>query len=291
VTGAVDQPVTSVPAPPAPVRRAVPPDPTGHERLVKAATLTWTLAITDWKLKFYGSALGYAWTLVKPFAFFGVLYFVFTQIANLNADVPHYGVYILFAMVLFNFFADVTGGCVTALPVRENLLRKMQFPPIVIPLAIAVTGLLNLGMTLVAVVIFALLNGVYPEWSWLEFPILVLLLTVLSVGVGMLLSALYPRFRDIAPIWDVVSQILFYASAILYVYTTIPEQYQRWFLINPLAACMTEMRHVVIDPSAPSIFEAMPDGRWLVPLGIVLVAFAIGLRVFLRESPRVAERL
>mgnify|MGYP002138250031 FL=1 len=194
-------------------------------------------------------------------------------------------------MVMFNFFGDVTGQCLNALPMRENLLRKMQFPPIVIPLSIAVTGLLNLGMTLIAVVIFALFNGVYPEWSWFAYPVVILLLTTFSVGLGMFLSALFVRFRDIQPIWDVLSQILFYASAVLYVYTTIPAQYQQWFLVNPLAALNTSMRHVVIDPNAPSMFEAMPGGLWLIPLGIVLGSLALGLWVFLRESPRVAERL
>ena len=130
--------------------------------------LMWTLAVTDWKLRFYGSVLGYVWQLARPFAFFGVIYVVFTQIAHLGDDVENYGVYILFALVLFNFFAEVTNACVRSLVARENLLRKISFPRLAIPMAITLTGLFNLGGTLVAVFIFAIGSGVYPDWGWLE---------------------------------------------------------------------------------------------------------------------------
>jgi ABC-2 type transport system permease protein len=259
--------------------------------LHRVIALTWTLALTDWKLRFYGSALGYVWTLAKPFAFFGVLYVVFTQIANLGAGVPHYGAYILFAMVLFNFFAEVTVASVTALTTRESLLRKMYFPPIVVPLSVAVTGLLNLGMTLVAVFIFAIINGVDPQWTWLTLPLLVAMLATFSLGLGMLLSVLYVRFRDIAPIWDVFSQIMFYASAVLYVITSVPDNLKTILLSNPVAAINTEMRRLIIDPSAPSLTTEMPDGKWLIPVILIIVSFVLGLWMFQRDSPRVAENL
>jgi len=132
------------------------------ERIGRVASLTWTLAITDWKLRFYGSVLGYLWTLVRPFAFFGVIYVVFTEIAKVGEGVKNYGLYILFGLVLFTFFSEVTNNCLNSLVTRESLLRKMRFPRIVIPLSVAVTSLLNLGMTLVAVFVFAIAAGDYP---------------------------------------------------------------------------------------------------------------------------------
>ncbi len=209
-------------------------------------SLTWTLALTDWKLKFYGSVLGVLWTLVRPFALFGVIFIVFTEFANLDANVHHYGVYILFAMVLFNYFAEVTTGCVTSLVTRENLLRKMHFNPIVIPLSIAVTALLNLAITFAAVLIFAFSNGVWPMWTWIELPVIVLVITMLAVGMGMLLSALYVRYRDMQPIWEVFSQMLFYGSSVLYVATYVkPPEVRPWFLCNPISAAFAQMRHAV----------------------------------------------
>lgn len=258
----------------------------------RLTNLTWTLAITDFKLRFYGSVLGILWTLVRPFAFFGVIYFVFTEIAGLDANVKNYGIYILFALVLFTFFGEVTTNCVQSLVFRENLLRKMRFNPIVIPLSITLTALMNLGMTLLAVLVFVFAHNEWPTWGWLELPVFVLLLSMLACGLGMLLSALYVRYRDMLPIWEVVNQILFYASSVLYVATSIPNDWQRKLLINPIAAIFAQMRHAVVDPTAPSITTLFGNGwRVLIPLGIIFGTFALGLWFFQRESPRVAENL
>jgi ABC-2 type transport system permease protein len=260
--------------------------------LARAWNLTWTLATTDFKLRFYGSVLGYFWTLARPFAFFGVIYVVFTEIANLGEGVRHYGAYILLSMVLFQFFGEATSNCVQSLVQRENLLRKMRFPRVVIPLSVVLTALFNLAMTLVAVLIFALLNGVRPVWTWLELPLLIVILGVFAIGTGMLLSALYVRYRDIQPIWDVTTQMLFYASPVLYVATMVPEGYQHAYLGNPLASVLTEARHAVIDPSARPVWEAIGGAeRLLVPAAIVLAVFALGWWVFRREAPRIAEHL
>jgi ABC-2 type transport system permease protein len=254
--------------------------------------LVLTLAVTDFKLKYYGSVLGYVWTLARPFLFFGVIYFVFTEIVGLDKNVPNYGVYILFALVLFQFFGEVTGNCVGALVSRESMLRKMRFPRLVIPLAVVLTALFNLGMTLIAVFIFAIVAGVAPSWSWLELPVIIVLLTIFSTGCGLILSALFVRYRDVQPIWDVTSQILFYASPILYVATMVPESYQRAYLANPIASLLTEMRHAVVDPTARPVWDAIGGAeRLLVPGGIVVAVFVLGLWVFRREAPRIAENL
>jgi ABC-2 type transport system permease protein len=258
----------------------------------RIASLTWTLALIDWKLRFYGSALGYVWSLVRPFAFFGVVYFVFTEIADVGSGIRHYGVYVLFSMVLFQYFGEVTNGCLSSLVERENLLRKMRFPRIVIPLSVTITALLNLGMTLVAVVIFALINGVTPTLTWLELPLIVALLTVFALGVGLLLSVLYVHYRDVRPIWEVVTQVLFYASPVLYVATMVPASFQQAYLANPLASLFTEMRHAIVDPAARPVWDAIGSGeRLLVPAAVVVAAFALGCWLFARRAPRIAEHL
>ncbi|MTD46235.1 hypothetical protein GKE82_18560 [Conexibacter sp. W3-3-2] len=258
----------------------------------RTANLVWTLAVTDFRLRFYGSVLGVLWTLIRPFAFFGVIYFVFTEIASLDANVENYGVYILFAMVLFSFFAEVTLNSVRSLVDRENLLRKMSFEPVVIPLSVLVTGLLNLATTLCAVLIFALANGIYPSLDWLQLPAIVVALALLATGVGMLLSALYVHYRDVFPIWEVFSQILFYASSVLFVATSVPASYRAEFLLNPISALFAQMRHAVIDqdaPTAATIIGGYP--RLLIPMGVIVVIFGFGVLVFRRASPRIAENL
>jgi len=255
-------------------------------------SLVWTLAATEWKLRFYGSVLGYLWSLARPFAFFGVIYVVFTEIAKIGADIPNYGVYVLFSMVLFQFFGEATGGAVTSLVARENLLRKMRFPRLVIPLSTVTTALMNLGMTLVAVFLFAVISGVYPDWSWLQLPVLIALLGTLATGTGMILAPLYVRYRDVQPVWDVATQILFYASPILYVATMVPEDFRQAYMCNPIAAVLTQLRHAVIDPAAPTAAEVIGGTGWLlIPLAVTVVMLALGAGVFSREAPRIAENL
>ena len=253
--------------------------------------LTWTLAATDFKLRFYGSVLGYVWTLARPFLFFGVIYLVFSEIAGLDANVKNYGVYILFGLVLFQFFGETTGNCVRCLATRESLLRKMRFPRLVIPLSVVVTAILNLAGTLAAALIFAIAAGVYPSWSWLALPVIILLVGAFATGVGLLLSALFVRYRDVAPIWEVASQMLFYVSPILYVTTLVPEQYREVYLMNPLATLLTEMRVAVVDPSAPHAWDLGGPVAMLVAGAIVVVSVVLGFYVFNRQAPRIAEEL
>lgn len=262
------------------------------EDLRRFVSLTFTLAATDFKLRFFGSALGYVWTLMRPLMLFGVLYFVFTEVVRFGADVEHYPVYLLTSIVLFTFFSDTTSRGVISLVERENLLRKVRFPRLVIPLSVALHALFNLGLNLLVVFVFVFASGIEPRWSWLELPVLILLLIVLSIGVSMLLSALYVRYRDVEPIWEVLLQVLFYASPVIYVIATLPDSIEREAMANPLAAVFTQVRHALIDPSAPTAAEAIGGGaRLLIPLAIVVAALGVGAWVFAREAPRIAEDL
>jgi len=272
-------------------RRRYGPSAFGDD-LRRFVNLTLTLATTDFKLRYFGSVLGYFWSLARPLMFFGVLYVVFTQVFRFGEGVEFYPVYLLSSIVLWGFFIETTNGCVGCLLVREGLLRKMRFPRLVIPLSVALTALFNLGMNFIAVLAFALISGVEIRWTWLELLPLVGLLATFAVGIGMLLSALYVRFRDIQPIWEVLAQILFYGSPILYV----SAEYERWeeaaVTLNPIAAILTQMRRAFLDPAAPGAQTAAGGApRLLIPLAIIAATFALGLWFFDREAPRIAEHL
>jgi ABC-2 type transport system permease protein len=260
--------------------------------LRRVGNLTVMLAATDFKLRFFGSVLGYLWTLMRPLLLFGVLYFVFTEVVRFGEGVEHYPVYLLTALVLFTFFGETTSRGVTSLVERENLLRKVRFPRLVIPLSVALHAMFYLCLNLIVVFGFVLASGIAPRWSWLEMVPLVALLVVLATGVTMLLSALYVRYRDMQPIWEVALQILFYASPVIYVVETLPDSIETEAMASPITAVLTQMRHALIDPSAPSAADAMGGGiRLLIPLGIVIGVFALGAWVFAREAPRIAEDL
>jgi ABC-2 type transport system permease protein len=255
-------------------------------------SLTLTLATTEFKLRYFGSVLGYFWSLARPLMFFGVLYVVFTQVFRFGDEIDHYPVYLLGSIVLWTSFTETTNGCVQCLLAREGLLRKMRFPRLVIPLSVALLALFNLVLNFLAVLAFALVSGVEPRWTWLELLPLTALLAALAIGVGMLLSVLYVRFRDIQPIWDVAAQILFYGSPILYVSSLYDGLEEAAVTANPIAAILTQMRHAFIDVGAPTAAAAAGGApRLLISLGIIVAVFALGLWVFNREAPRIAENL
>lgn len=254
--------------------------------------LVWMLAVTDFKLRFFGSALGYVWTLMRPLLLFGVLYFVFTEVVRLGEDIKYYPVYLLSSIVMFTYFSETTSRGVTSLVERENLLRKVRFPRLVIPLSVSLHALFNLGLNMIVVLAFALGSGIEPRLSWLELVPLLLLLVVFATGVSMLVSALYVRYRDMQPIWEVALQILFYASPVIYVTTFLPDSIESLAMANPLTAIFTQWRHAGIDSSAPTAADLIGGaGYLLIPVAVAALSFALGLWVFTREAPRIAEDL
>jgi ABC-2 type transport system permease protein len=258
--------------------------------------LTWTLAVTDFKLRFFGSVLGYLWSVFRPLLLFGVLYVVFTQLLSLGDEVPYYPEALLLGIVLFTFFSEATKGCVQALVQREPLVRKIEFPRAAVPLSVVLTAMFNLALNMIPVVIFLIADGGSAHWTWLEMPILIAALAILAAGIGMLLSALFVRYRDIEPIWDVVLQVLFYASPIFYpIELVIREAGAQWahvMLWDPFAAIIQQSRRAVLGPGHLSLAEAL--GGWvyvLIPVGIAGALVVLGGLVFSRRAPRIAEEL
>ncbi len=256
--------------------------------------LTVTLALTEFKLRFFGSVLGYFWQLARPLLLFGVLYFVFTEFVRIGDAVPHYPVVLLTNIVLFTFFLEGTGGSVSSVVDREGLVRKIHFPRIAIPSSVVLTAGMNLALNVLVVLAFMLASGVSPRWSWLQLPFLVLTLAALTLGLASLLSSLYVRYRDVRPIWDVTAQALFYATPVIWTIETIDKApwVKHLLMCNPVAALLQQVRHAVIDPSAPSAAQAIGGApRLLIPAGIVVGLCVLGFWKFDREAPRIAEDL
>jgi ABC-2 type transport system permease protein len=259
--------------------------------------LTWIISKKDYKLTYFGSILGYVWSFMQPLLFFGVLYLVFAVIVKFNKNVVDYPVLLLMNIVLFSFFQAGTGTAVSSVVLRENLVRKMHFPRLVIPLAAVTTQGITLVFNITVVVIFMVFYGVDPRVSWLMLPVLMVCLFLFTFGLAMLLSALYVRYRDVAPIWSVISQALYFASPVFIVIDSVLVHGQtvtRFYLFNPLATILQEARHCMIGGGVGGESPAtlMGSSLWLlVPAGIALAIFLLGLLVFVREAPRVAEDL
>jgi ABC-2 type transport system permease protein len=256
-------------------------------------SLTWLISTTDFKLTFYGSVLGYLWSLMRPLMFFGVLYLVFAVLlTSFTKGIRDFPVLLLMYVVLVSFFQEATSGAIPSVVVRENLVRKMHFPRMVIPLATVSTSLMNFTLNILVVFVFMVIYGVEPRVTWLLFPLAVIPLIALASGLALLLSALYVPYRDVSPIWGVVNQALFYASPVFYTIERIAQHHvARYYLFNPIATVMQQARHWMIG-GTPGVAAWMGGYLWLaVPLGLVVALCGLGYYIFNRMAPRIAEEL
>jgi ABC-2 type transport system permease protein len=270
--------------------------------------LLWLISVTEFKRAYFGTVLGYLWSLIRPLMLFGVLLFVFTQVFRVGSEqVIHYPVMLLLGIVLFTFFQESSTNAVNSVVSQEGVVRKTQFPRLVIPLATVLTGVFNFCLNMIIVIVFLLAFGVEPAWSWLLFPLALAALIVFTATLSMALSVLYVRFRDVAIIWIVVAQVLFYATPILYPITAFENKtYEQLLLINPLAVIFEQVRVWVLgEPQmptyneegkaihyAPTAVEAAGGWIHLLPAAAIFVAVCVfGAWIFKREAPRIAEDL
>jgi ABC-2 type transport system permease protein len=254
--------------------------------------LLWLIGVTEFRRSYLGTALGYLWSLARPLLLFGVLLVVFTQAFDLGERVREYPMLLLFNIVLFGFFQESTVMAVSSILAQESVVRKTQFPRLVIPLAVVLTSLFNLGTNLVVVFVFILASGVDPMWTWLLLPVVIVLLTVFTTAVSMIVSALNPRFRDIGIIWSVAVTALFYATPVLYPLEIVPGKVGQLLALNPLAPLFELARKWVIDPSAPGPAAQAGETSWLlIPAALYVAVCVLAAWVFNREAPRIAEEL
>ena len=256
----------------------------------RAWDLLYLIAITEFRRSYLGTALGYLWSLARPLMLFGVLLLVFTQAFDLGDRVQNYPTLLLFGIVLFSFFQESTTQAVSSIVGQESVVRKTQFPRLVIPLSVVLTALFNLTVNLVVVLGFLLASGVGPLWSWLGLPLIVAALVTLATAAAATLAALYPRFRDTGIIWGVAVTALFYATPVLYPLDILPERLRDLLALNPLAPLFELGRKWVVDPDAPGVVSVQNGTVW-VPIAIALAMCALAVWVFRREAPRIAEEL
>ena len=260
----------------------------------RALELLYLIAVTDFKKTYFGTVLGYVWSIARPLMLFGVLLVVFTKVFRLAGAVPHYPVFLLFDIVLFSFFQEATMMAVGSIVGHEAVVRKTQFPRLVIPLSVVLTSMFNLGLNLIVAFAFILAFGISPAWTWLLLVLVLLAIFVLTTAVSMIVSALYPRFRDLAIIWTVLSTALFYGTPVLYPIWAIHSQTLRNVIaLNPLSPLFDLAQRWVTVPRTPWPTAEVMGGpvRLAVAVGIYVVICVCAVLVFRREAPRLAEAL
>lgn len=259
-------------------------------------TLLKQLVVTDFKLRYQGSVLGYVWSLFKPMMMFGVLFVVFTYIIPTGKDVPHFPAYLLLGIVIWTFFTEATVMGLGSIVGRGDLIRKVSISKVSIVTASVLSASVNLTLNILVVVVFMVASGAEVNWTliWLV-PVLLLELFVLAFGLALSLSALYVKFRDFAPIWEIVLQVMFYATPIIYpltlAYAASPKIAQILSL-NPLAQIMQDMREILITPATMTTHEVLPVTlSYVLPFVCVLVIGVTGWLYFKRRAKYFVEDL
>lgn len=253
------------------------------------------LVVTDFKLRYQNSILGYLWSLLRPLFLFGVLYVIFVVVLQTGGDVPHFGTYLLLGLVLWNFFVEVTTGSVTLIVGKGDLLRKISFPRYVIILANSFSALINLGLNMLVIFLFMFLAGAEPNKFAIFLPLLIFELFIFSLAISMFLSAAFVKFRDVSFIWEVATQILFYVTPILYAFSFISDKSEtlaKIFMINPLAQIFQDARYGLITDKTATPYSVF-EGGWyfLIPFFIVIATVIIGFSYFRKESKYFAENV
>ncbi len=251
------------------------------------------LVRTDFKLRYQGSVLGYAWSLLRPLLLFLILYIVFVKFLRIGGDVPHFPIYLLLGIVLWNFFAEMTSQSLGSIVGRGDLIRKIRIPRWMIVASSSVSALINLGLNLVVVLGFMVVNNVDLMKTAVLFPIILLEIYIFALGLSLFLSAAFVKYRDISYIWEVIMQALFYLTPILYPLSIITNiSFQKLLLLNPMAQAIQDARNILVTKETITIAEVYGTSlARAAVLALVIIVFVIGVLYFKRESKSFAENL
>lgn len=247
------------------------------------------LAVTDFKLKYKGSLIGYTWSLVKPLAMFGVLYLVFTVFVRIGSGIQHYPLYLLLGLVLWAYFSDATNTTMRAVADKGDMMRKVYFPRMTIIVAASISSAITLLLNLIVVIVFMIVAKVVPTLNILWFIPLMIELFVLCLGIAFITSALFVKYRDIGHIWEVVLQLLFYASAIIYPLQIVPTQYQKLILLNPITQIIQDSRYILVTKETITAHTVLQTPFQMIPYIIPFILLGIGYVYFAKASKNFAE--
>jgi len=263
-------------------------EPPLRDRLLREARIVRVLSRTDFKLKYAGSLLGYVWSVMKPLLYFGILWVVFQSI--FRSEIRHFSLYLIIGLVLWTFVADAVAATLPSIVARGSILRRISFPPIVIPLASTLTALMSFGVNLLVVVVFAAVARVTPSPSWILLLPLLLELYLFVLGLTLVAATLYVRFRDVAQIWEAVTPLLFFTAPIVYPVTILPDWALPIIAFNPFVQIMQDARQVIIGPDGGTEIPLLGGlADHLVPLGVIALLCLTSFWLYRRDAPRLAE--
>jgi len=224
---------------------------------------------------------------------FLILYIVFVKFLKLGGDIPHYPIYLLLGIVLWTFFTEVTSQSLTSIVERGDLIRKIRIPRWIIVISASISALINLSLNLLVVIVFMFFNKVDILQTSLWFPLILLEIYILGVGLSFILATAFVKYRDLSHVWEIVLQAGFYVTPILFPLSLITNvAYQKLLLINPMAQAIQDARYSLVTHEAlnTSSVYGYSYAR-LVPIAICVLLLVLGVLYFRKEAKNFAENL
>jgi ABC-2 type transport system permease protein len=252
-----------------------------YARVVRA------LSVSDFKFKYAGSILGYLWSLMKPLLYFSVLWAVFAGLFKSN--IPKFTLYLLLGVVMWTFVADAVTSTLPSIVQRGAILRRISFPPIVIPVAATITALMTFGLNLIIIVVFIAGNRVVPGIRWFLLIPLLLELYLFVLGLSVLVATLNVRFRDVGQFWEVGQQILFFSAPIMYPASILPVWARHIVVFNPFVQILQDTRRVILGRDSQAIQFVGLHGNHVIPLGVLACVLFLSWFFYRRDAHRFAE--
>lgn len=254
------------------------------------------LVVTDFKLRYQGSVLGYLWSLLKPLMLFAIMYVVFVHFLRFGAGIPHFAVALLLGIVMWTFFLEATNQGMQAIVGRGDLLRKINFPKYILVISATISALINFLLNLAVVIVFMVFDGVDFGWSALLFPISILVLYSFALALAFFLSAVNVRYRDIGHIWEVLLQAVFYATPIIYPLQMVLQYNDfagHFLMLSPIAVLFQNARaQLVGHENVITADQLFSNPLWLMlPYAIIVVTIFVSTWYFRKNQAKFAEQV
>lgn len=226
----------------------------------------------DFKKKYKRTILGMLWSMLAPLLTLFAMRIIFTQF--FGRDTPHYTIYLFAGNLVFSYYREATNTGMSSLISNSGIFSKINVPKYMFLLSKNVSSLMNFGLTLLVFFIFVFMDGIRFSWKFIMLIYPIICLLIFSVGIGMILSALFVFFKDIQYLYDVFTTILMYFSAIFYTIESYSLQQQYCFYLNPIFVYIRYFRKIVIDNTIPQF------SFHLLCLFYAFMAFGIGCFVY-----------
>ena len=243
----------------------------------------------EFQVKYRNSMLGAAWTVLNPLSMIFIYTVVFSQI--MRAKLPGvesgfgYSIYLCSGVITWGLFAEIAGRAQTVFLEQANLLKKVNFPRLCLPVAVVANALLNFGIAFALFLLFLMLTGTFPGWPLVALIPLLVIQVVLSIGLGVIVGVLNVFFRDIGQLFGVILQFWFWLTPIVYPIGIVPEGLRPLLYYNPMAPLMAAYQGIFVSgewPQWPSL--------WF-PALVGTLLCVIALRLFRRRAGEMVDEL